>query len=66
MQKAFVESMKTIVKSAVERAGFDKTRNGKVIGVNSVTNTYSVKVDGIIYNNGQLMIQRVMWAIQLR
>ena len=51
MQKAFVESMKTIVKSAVERAGFDKTRNGKVIGVNSVTNTYSVKVDGIIYNN---------------
>lgn len=51
MQKAFVESMKTIVKSAVERAGFDKTRNGKVVGVNSVTNTYSVKVDGIIYNN---------------
>lgn len=51
MQKAFVESMKTIVKSAVEKAGFDKTRNGKVIGVNSVTNTYSVKVDGIIYNN---------------
>lgn len=51
MQKAFVESMKTIVKSAVEKAGFDKTRNGKVVGVNSVTNTYSVKVDGIIYNN---------------
>ncbi len=51
MQKAFVESMKTIVKSAVERAGFDKTRNGKIVGVNSITNTYSVKVDGITYNN---------------
>ena len=43
--------MKTIAQSAVERAGFDKTRNGKIVGVNSITNTYSVKVDGIVYNN---------------
>ena len=51
MQREFVESMKTIAQSAVERAGFDKTRNGKIVGVNSITNTYSVKVDGIVYNN---------------
>ena len=51
MQRAFVESMKTIAQSAIEKAGFDKTRNGKIVGVNSLTNTYSVKVDGIIYNN---------------
>ena len=51
MQREFVESMKTIAQSAVEKAGFDKTRNGKIVGVNSITNTYSVKVDGIVYNN---------------
>ena len=33
MQREFVESMKTIAQSAVERAGFDKTRNGKIVGV---------------------------------
>ena len=51
MQRAFVESMKTIAQTAIEKAGFDKTRNGKIVGVNSITNTYSVKVDGIVYNN---------------
>ena len=51
MQRAFVESMKTIAQTAIEKAGFDKTRNGKIVGVNSITNTYSVRVDGIIYNN---------------
>lgn len=51
MQRAFVESMKTIAQTAIEKAGFDKTRNGKIVGVNSITNTYSVRVDGIVYNN---------------
>lgn len=51
MQNTFVESMKTIARLAVDKAGFDKTRTGKIVAVNSVTNTYSVKVDGIIYNN---------------
>lgn len=51
MQNAFVESMKTIAKLAIDKAGFDKTRTGKIVAVNSVTNTYSVKVDGLVYNN---------------
>lgn len=50
-QNAFVQSMKTIAQSAITKAGFDKTRNGQIVGVNTVTNTYSIKVDGIIYNN---------------
>ena len=49
--KAFVQSMKTIAESLIRKAGFDKTRSGKVVGVNSLTNTYSVKVDGYTYNN---------------
>ena len=48
---AFVQSMKTIAESLIRKAGFDKTRSGKVVGVNSLTNTYSVKVDGYTYNN---------------
>lgn len=50
-QNAFVQSMKTIADSLIRKAGFDKTRSGKVVGVNSLTNTYSVKVDGYTYNN---------------
>ena len=50
-QNAFVQSMKTIAQSAITKAGFDKTRNGQIVSVNTVTNTYSIKVDGIIYNN---------------
>ena len=46
---AFVQSMKTIAESLISKAGFDKTRGGKVVGVNSLTNTYSVKIDGITY-----------------
>ena len=42
-QNAFVQSMKTIAESLIRKAGFDKTRSGKVVGVNSLTNTYSVK-----------------------
>ena len=50
-QNAFVTSMKVIAESLIRKAGFDKTRSGKVVGVNSLTNTYSVKVDGHVYNN---------------
>ena len=35
----------------VKKAGFDKTRNAQIVGVNTITNTYSVKVDGQTYNN---------------
>ena len=51
MQNAFVESMKTIAKLVMDNAGYDKTRTGKIVAVNSVTNTYTVKVDGLVYNN---------------
>ena len=43
--------MKTIAQSLINKAGFDKTRSGKVVGKNELTNTYSIKVDGHIYNN---------------
>ena len=48
---AFVQSIKTIAESLIRKAGFDKTRSGKVVGVNSLTNTYSVKIDGHVYSN---------------
>ena len=35
----------------VRKAGFDKTRNAQIVGVNAITNTYSVKADGQTYNN---------------
>lgn len=50
-QNAFVQSMKTIAQSLINKAGFDKTRSGKVVGVNTLTNTYSVKLDGHVYSN---------------
>ena len=46
---AFMQSMKTIAESLISKAGFDKTRGGLIVGVNQVTNTYSVKIDGITY-----------------
>ena len=50
-KNAFVQSMKTIAESTIHNAGFDKTRSGKVVGKNTLTNTYSVKIDGHVYNN---------------
>lgn len=35
----------------IDRAGFDKTRTGQIVGVNTLTNTYSVKVDNHVYAN---------------
>lgn len=51
MANSIIQSIKTIAKSLVDNAGYDKTRGGMVVGVNDVTNTYSVKIDGITYNN---------------
>jgi hypothetical protein len=47
----FVQSIKTIAESLIKKAGFDKTRSGKIVGKNEITNTYSVKIDGNVYNN---------------
>ena len=51
MANSIIQSIRTIAKSLVDNAGYDKTRGGMVVGVNDVTNTYSVKIDGITYNN---------------
>lgn len=50
-QNAFVQSMRTIAESLINKAGFDKTRTGKIVTKNELTNTYSVKVDGHVYPN---------------
>ena len=49
MGNQIIQSIKTIAQSLVDKAGYDKTRGGFIVGVNSVTNTYSVKVDGVTY-----------------
>ena len=49
MANQIIQSIKTIAQSLVDNAGYDKTRGGVIVGVNSTTNTYSVKVDGVTY-----------------
>lgn len=49
MGNQIIQSIKTIAQSLVDKAGYDKTRGGVIVGVNSVTNTYSVKIDGVTY-----------------
>ena len=49
MANQIIQSIKTIAQSLVDKAGYDKTRGGVIVGVNSTTNTYSVKVDGVTY-----------------
>ena len=49
MANQIIQSIKTIAQSLVDNAGYDKTRGGFIVGVNTVTNTYSVKVDGVTY-----------------
>jgi hypothetical protein len=51
VRDAFIQTIKTMVQSMVKKAGFDKTRTAQIVGVNTITNTYSVKVDGQTYNN---------------
>ena len=50
-QNNIISSIKTIAESLIAKAGFDKTRTGSIVGRNEITNTYSVKIDGHIYNN---------------
>lgn len=49
MANQIIQSIKTIAQSLVDNAGYDKTRGGLIVGVNTITNTYSVKVDGVTY-----------------
>ncbi len=49
MANQIIQSIKTIAQSLVDNAGYDKTRGGFIVGANTVTNTYSVKVDGVTY-----------------
>ena len=49
MANQIIQSIKTIAQSLVNDAGYDRTRGGRIVGVNQVTNTYSVKIDGITY-----------------
>ena len=49
MGNQIIQSIKTIAQSLVDNAGYDKTRGGVIVGVNTITNTYSVKVDGVTY-----------------
>ena len=49
MANQIIQSIKTIAQSLVDKAGYDKTRGGFIVGMNSATNTYSVKIDGVTY-----------------
>ena len=51
MANSIIKSIKTIAQSLVDNAGYDKTRGGQIVGVNNITKTYSVKIDGITYPN---------------
>ena len=44
------KAVKTTVDQAISKAGFDRTRVGQIVGVN-LNNTYSVRVDTIVYPN---------------
>lgn len=48
---ALTRTITTIVQGLIEKAGFNRTRSGQIVGVNPQTNTYSVKIDGQIYPN---------------
>ena len=49
MANQIIQSIKTIAQSLVDKAGYDKTLGGVIVSINSATNTYSVKVDGVTY-----------------
>ena len=51
MRNAFIQTVKTIAQSMIDKAGFDKTRTGQIVGINTLTNTYSVRVDSHVYAN---------------
>lgn len=44
------QAVTTSVQAQIQKAGFDRTRTGRIVGVNQ-NNTYSVKVDNVTYPN---------------
>lgn len=48
---ALTRTITTIVEGLIEKAGFNRTRSGQIVGINLQTNTYSVRIDGQIYPN---------------
>lgn len=44
------QAVTTSVQTQIQKAGFDRTRTGRIVGVNQ-NNTYSVKVDNVTYPN---------------
>ena len=51
MTNKILQSIRTIAQSLIDKADYDKTRTGRIAGVNIITNTYTVDVDGHLYNN---------------
>ena len=50
MSNSFIESVKTMMNTKIEKAGYDKTRTGQIVKVND-NNTYSVQIGGWTYPN---------------
>ena len=50
MSNSFIESVKTMMNTKIEKAGYDKTRTGQIVKVNN-DNTYSVQIGGWTYPN---------------
>lgn len=48
---ALTRTITTMVEGLIEKAGFNRTRSGQIVGINPQTNTYSVRIDGQIYPN---------------
>lgn len=51
MSNSFIESIKTMVNSTINKAGYDKTRTGQIVRVHTDTNTYDIQIDGWVYPN---------------
>lgn len=50
MSNSFIESIKMMINTKIEKAGYDKTRTGQIVKVNN-DNTYSVQIGGWTYPN---------------
>lgn len=50
INNSLLKSIQTIVNKAIEIAPFDKTRQGQIVSNNS-DGTYTLRLDGILYNN---------------
>ena len=51
INNALIRTITTVAQGLIEKAGFNRTRSGQIVGVNPQTNTYSVRIDGQIYPN---------------